>query len=133
VKYAISSSYSSRLRRSSSGALGHCLRAPLHGDLQAAQLIFDFLTFFVMLVILNAGHGEFRTGWFVESLATQTLVIFLIAPAAPLGWRGRAGHGAEPVVEEERAVEVPRTDGALRDLLHPHAPAATRAEARGRR
>ena len=40
--------------------------------------IFDFLTFFVMLVVLNAGHSEFRTGWFVESLATQTLVVFLI-------------------------------------------------------
>ncbi len=40
--------------------------------------IFDFLTFFVMLQILNAGHTEFRTGWFVESLATQTLVVFLI-------------------------------------------------------
>jgi Mg2+-importing ATPase len=40
--------------------------------------IFDFLTFFVMLQILNAGHSEFRTGWFVESLATQTLVVFLI-------------------------------------------------------
>ena len=40
--------------------------------------IFDFATFFVMLTILNAGHSEFRTGWFVESLATQTLVIFLI-------------------------------------------------------
>jgi P-type Mg2+ transporter len=40
--------------------------------------IFDFLTFFVMLVILKAGHSEFRSGWFVESLATQTLVIFVI-------------------------------------------------------
>ena len=40
--------------------------------------IFDFLTFFVMLRILNAGHTEFRTGWFVESLATQTLVVFFI-------------------------------------------------------
>ena len=40
--------------------------------------IFDFATFFVMLTILNAGHSEFRTGWFVESLATQTLVVFLI-------------------------------------------------------
>ncbi len=40
--------------------------------------IFDFLTFFVMLSILHAGHAEFRTGWFVESLATQTLVVFLI-------------------------------------------------------
>jgi Mg2+-importing ATPase len=40
--------------------------------------VFDFATFFVMLVILNAGHSEFRSGWFVESLATQTLVIFVI-------------------------------------------------------
>jgi Mg2+-importing ATPase len=40
--------------------------------------IFDFLTFFVMLVVLDAGQREFRTGWFVESLATQTLVVFVI-------------------------------------------------------
>jgi Mg2+-importing ATPase len=40
--------------------------------------IFDFMTFFVMLVILDAGQREFRTGWFVESLATQTLVVFVI-------------------------------------------------------
>lgn len=40
--------------------------------------IFDFVTFFVMLGILHASHAEFRTGWFVESLATQTLVVFLI-------------------------------------------------------
>ena len=40
--------------------------------------IFDFLTFFVMLTVLNASHAEFRSGWFVESLATQTLVVFLI-------------------------------------------------------
>ena len=40
--------------------------------------VFDFLTFFVMLALLNAGHSEFRTGWFVESLATQTLVIYVI-------------------------------------------------------
>ena len=40
--------------------------------------IFDFLTFFVMLVVLNASHQEFRSGWFVESLATQTLVVFII-------------------------------------------------------
>jgi P-type Mg2+ transporter len=40
--------------------------------------IFDFLTFFVMLSVLHAGHSEFRTGWFVESLATQTLVVFVI-------------------------------------------------------
>ena len=40
--------------------------------------LFDFATFFVMIKVLHASHSEFRTGWFVESLATQTLVIFLI-------------------------------------------------------
>jgi Mg2+-importing ATPase len=40
--------------------------------------LFDFMTFWVMLVVLDAGHREFRTGWFVESLATQTLVVFVI-------------------------------------------------------
>lgn len=40
--------------------------------------LFDFATFFVMLAILHATHDEFRSGWFIESLATQTLVVFLI-------------------------------------------------------
>jgi P-type Mg2+ transporter len=40
--------------------------------------LFDFATFFVLLRILHATHTEFRTGWFVESLATQTLVIYVI-------------------------------------------------------
>jgi len=40
--------------------------------------IFDFMTFFVMLAVLHANHAEFRSGWFVESLATQTLVVFVI-------------------------------------------------------
>jgi Mg2+-importing ATPase len=40
--------------------------------------IFDFITFWVMLALLHAGHTEFRTGWFVESIATQTLVVYVI-------------------------------------------------------
>jgi Mg2+-importing ATPase len=40
--------------------------------------VFDFLTFFVMLRIFHAGEALFHTGWFVESLATQSLVIFVI-------------------------------------------------------
>jgi len=40
--------------------------------------IFDFLTFFVMLFIFHAGPELFRTGWFLESLCTQTLVIYVI-------------------------------------------------------
>ena len=40
--------------------------------------LFDFLTFGLMLGVLHAGVTEFRTGWFVEPLATQTLIIFAI-------------------------------------------------------
>ena len=40
--------------------------------------IFDFVTFAVMLWVFDAGADLFRSGWFVESLATQTLVIFAI-------------------------------------------------------
>ena len=40
--------------------------------------IFDFLTFFVMLTIFHAGEQLFQTAWFLESLSTQTLVIFVI-------------------------------------------------------
>jgi Mg2+-importing ATPase len=40
--------------------------------------IFDFLTFYVLLHFLHASQAQFHTGWFVESLATQTLVVFII-------------------------------------------------------
>lgn len=55
--------------------------------------LFDFMTFGLMLGVLHAGPVEFRTGWFVESLATQTLVIFAIRTrktpffrSRPSGW-----------------------------------------------
>ena len=40
--------------------------------------IFDFLTFWLLLKVLHADETLFHTGWFVESLATQVLVIFVI-------------------------------------------------------
>lgn len=42
--------------------------------------IYDFLTFGVMLYIFNAAQNQplFHTGWFVESLFTQILVIYVI-------------------------------------------------------
>jgi P-type Mg2+ transporter len=43
--------------------------------------IYDFLTFYVLLHFFHASQPEFHTGWFVESLATQTLVIFVIRTA----------------------------------------------------
>jgi Mg2+-importing ATPase len=55
--------------------------------------IFDFLTFYVLLHFFHASEAQFHTGWFIESLATQTLVLFVIRtsknpfrsrPSAPL-------------------------------------------------
>ncbi len=40
--------------------------------------IFDFLTFYAMLHFFRTSEAQFHTGWFVESLATQTLVLFVI-------------------------------------------------------
>jgi len=43
--------------------------------------LYDFLTFGILLWIFQAGPETFRAGWFIESLATQTLVIFVIRTA----------------------------------------------------
>jgi Mg2+-importing ATPase len=40
--------------------------------------LFDLLTFALLLWVFHAGEALFHTGWFVESLATQVLVIFVI-------------------------------------------------------
>lgn len=53
--------------------------------------LFDFLTFGLMLGVLHAGPTEFRTGWFVESLATQTLIIFAIRTRRIPFFRSRPG------------------------------------------
>ena len=39
---------------------------------------FDFLMFYILLSVLKADEALFQTGWFVESLTTQVLVIFII-------------------------------------------------------
>jgi Mg2+-importing ATPase len=43
--------------------------------------LYDFLTFYVLLHWLHASEAAFHTGWFIESLATQTLVLFVIRTA----------------------------------------------------
>ncbi len=40
--------------------------------------VFDFLMFFLLLKLFDAGEQLFHTGWFIESIATQVLVIFVI-------------------------------------------------------
>ena len=64
------------------------LRRPSHWDIGFIRRfmtyfgplssVFDFATFAVMLWVFHSGPAQFRSGWFVESLATQTLVIFAI-------------------------------------------------------
>ena len=54
--------------------------------------LFDFLTFYLLLRLFDAHESLFRTGWFVESMATQVLVIFVIRTrrkpwrSQPHGW-----------------------------------------------
>ncbi len=67
------------------------MRQPRHWDIRLIRnfmicigpisSIYDFLTFGMMLAIFHAPAGLFQTGWFVESLATQTLVLFVIRTA----------------------------------------------------
>jgi Mg2+-importing ATPase len=64
------------------------VQRPVHWDLGMIRRVmlilgpvsslFDFVTFFVLLAWFHAGAAEFQTGWFVESLATQALVVFAI-------------------------------------------------------
>lgn len=67
------------------------LRKPKHWDIKEIgsfmvpfgliSSIFDFATFFLMLYVtrrLADPTGMFRAGWFIESLATEILVIYII-------------------------------------------------------
>jgi Mg2+-importing ATPase len=44
----------------------------------ALSSIFDYLTFAVLLWFLDAGVEEFRTGWFIESVVSATLIVLVV-------------------------------------------------------
>jgi len=50
--------------------------------------VFDLSTFALLLLVFHAGAAEFRTAWFVESMLTQLLVVFVIRTRAR-PWRSR--------------------------------------------
>ena len=54
--------------------------------------IFDYVTYFTMLYVFNAWNDPalFQTGWFVESLLTQTLIIHIIRTAKIPFFQSRA-------------------------------------------
>jgi Mg2+-importing ATPase len=40
--------------------------------------IFDFATFGLLLFVFHFGEASFQSGWFLESIATQTFVVYII-------------------------------------------------------
>jgi Mg2+-importing ATPase len=79
--------------------------------------LFDFLTFGLMLGVLHAGPPEFRTGWFVESLATQTLIIFAIRTRRIPFFRSRPGGVLTAATLSVIAVGVALTISPLASAL----------------
>jgi Mg2+-importing ATPase len=72
--------------------------------------IYDFLTFFALLRVFHASEQLFHTGWFVESLATQTLVIFIIRTAGnPLRSRPSVALTATTIAVVVAGIVIPFT------------------------
>ena len=77
--------------------------------------LYDFLTFFVLLNMFQFGEELFHSGWFLESLATQTLVLLVIRTAG----RPWTNKPSLPLVVTTLTV-------VLIGVLLPYTPAATR-------
>jgi Mg2+-importing ATPase len=64
------------------------VQGPVHWDIRQIRRfitvigpvssIFDFATFYVLLKVFHASEAMFHSGWFIESLASQVLVVFSI-------------------------------------------------------
>jgi Mg2+-importing ATPase len=52
--------------------------------------VFDYTTFAVLLWILHANTNQFRTGWFVESVVSASLIVLVIRTRRPF-FRSRPG------------------------------------------
>ena len=55
--------------------------------------LFDFATFALLFQVFRLDEAGFQSGWFVESLATQTLVVFAIRTRRRPAWRSRPALG----------------------------------------
>ena len=52
--------------------------------------VFDYLTFGALLYLLHASTGQFRTGWFVESAVSASLIVLVVRSRRPF-FRSRPG------------------------------------------
>jgi Mg2+-importing ATPase len=69
------------------------VRYPRHWDIRLIRKfmilfglissVFDYVTFFVLLKILHAGKDQFRTGWFIESIISASLIVLVIRTRKP--------------------------------------------------
>ena len=71
--------------------------------------IFDYVTFGLLLLMLGNNADSFRTGWFVESLFTQILVVLVIRTRRSPFWLSRPSRqlGAAIVAALAVAVIIP--------------------------
>jgi Mg2+-importing ATPase len=51
--------------------------------------VFDVLTFFLLYSVFKVSEAGFQTGWFMESLATQILVVFVIRTRKSPFWKSK--------------------------------------------
>jgi len=54
--------------------------------------VFDFITFGVLIFLLQAGTDQFRTAWFVESVLSASMIVLVIRTRHPF-FRSRPGRG----------------------------------------
>ena len=93
------------------------LEKPAHWDIRMIRRfmlffgpissLFDFATFGIMLGVFDAHAPLFRSGWFVESLATQSLMIFAIRTRRVPFFRShaeQAAHADDAAVRGNRRV-----------------------------
>jgi P-type Mg2+ transporter len=72
--------------------------------------VFDFLTFALLLLVFRVDEALFQTGWFIESLATQVLVIFVLRTRGnPLKSRPHPLLAATSIAVVVLAVALPFT------------------------
>ncbi len=55
----------------------------VHDHLRPVSSVFDYLTFGTLLLILHATQDQFRTGWFLESVISASLIVLVIRSRKP--------------------------------------------------
>jgi Mg2+-importing ATPase len=78
--------------------------------------LFDYITFGVLLYVLHAGVKEFRTGWFVESVASAALVVLIVRTSLPV-YKSKPGKYLTIATFASVAVTVILTFTPLADIL----------------